>query len=56
VPVILLSLAVIAAWRYPLSPSVHARLKTLLAQRRSDAPITEAMEEETRELEELLIG
>lgn len=56
VPVILLSLAVIAAWRYPLSPSVHGRLKALLAERRSDAPITEAMEAETRELEKLLIG
>lgn len=56
VPVILLALAVIAAFRYPLSPQVHTRLKALLAYRRTGAPLTEELKAEAKELERLLIG
>jgi oligogalacturonide transporter len=37
VPIVLVALSIAAAARYPLSPALHARLKTLLARRRLGA-------------------
>jgi Na+/melibiose symporter-like transporter len=56
VPIVLLAGALIFAWRFPLTPEVHERLRRLLARRRSGEPLSDEDRREAQELERLLIG
>jgi Na+/melibiose symporter-like transporter len=56
VPILLLTVALIFAFRYPLTPEVHARLNRLLTARRAGEPETVAMEEAAESLKRKLIG
>lgn len=51
-PILLLSIALFFARRYPLAPSVHARLRTVLEKRRAGEPVEEA---EVQRLTRILI-
>jgi Na+/melibiose symporter-like transporter len=55
-PVLLLTLSVLFARRYPLSPQVHERLNTVLAARRAGEVEGQAERAEAEELERLLVG
>lgn len=55
VPIVLVTLALLFAYRYPLTPQVHARLNRLLAARRYGEP-DEDDAREAAELEQRLIG
>jgi Na+/melibiose symporter-like transporter len=55
VPVVLVALSIAAAIRFPLSPSVHARLKALLERRRAGKP-GRADRTEAAELASRLVG
>lgn len=55
-PIVLLALALLFAFRYPLTPQRHARLNQLLAARRRDEPETEAMQAQAKDLTTHLIG
>jgi oligogalacturonide transporter len=52
-PVILLTLALISAARFPLTPDLHRRLNALLAKQRLNEPVDET---EKQELTRLLLG
>jgi Na+/melibiose symporter-like transporter len=56
VPIILVSIALYFAFRYPLIHDIHNRLNQLLANRRAGESETEEMREEAKKLERLLIG
>jgi oligogalacturonide transporter len=56
VPLVFLSLAVLAASRFPLTLEAHKRLTRVLEARRSGEPETEELRQETRELTRLLVG
>jgi Na+/melibiose symporter-like transporter len=53
---LLLTVALIFAFRYPLTPEVHARLNRLLTARRAGEPETVAMEKTAESLKRKLIG
>lgn len=55
-PIMLLALALLFAFRYPLTPQIHARLRRLLALRREGAIQTEDLEAEAEALKARLIG
>ena len=56
VPIILLSIAVFFARRFPLTPEVHERLRRALAVRRSGEDESDEIRQEADALEKLLIG
>jgi oligogalacturonide transporter len=55
VPVVLVAMSIAAAFRFPLSPSAHARLKTLLDRRRAGRT-GRGDAKEAAELTRLLVG
>ncbi len=56
VPIVLLLLALIFAWRYPLTEAVHDRLKQVLAVRRSGESESPELQAEAQALKKVLIG
>jgi oligogalacturonide transporter len=56
VPIALLLIAMLFAWRYPLTGEVHERLKRVLAMRRSGEKDDAAIQQEAAELQNILIG
>ena len=54
-PILLLTGALFFAWRYPLTPRLHARLNHLLEERRAGKPDTDALCAEQTELVKALI-
>ncbi|MCX8068267.1 MAG: hypothetical protein N3B68_10750 [Anaerolineae bacterium] len=52
-PVVLLSLALFFALRFPLTPQLHHRLRAVLEKQRAGQPVDEA---EKRQLSALLLG
>jgi oligogalacturonide transporter len=56
VPIVLVSIALYFAFRYPLTNDAHNRLNKLLAARRAGTPETKEMIEEAEKLERLLMG
>jgi oligogalacturonide transporter len=55
-PLILLTLSIFFARKYPLSPSIHERLNEILAARRTTEREVDEEPPEIAELERLLIG
>jgi oligogalacturonide transporter len=55
-PIILLSLSIFFAMRYPITAEAHDRLKRLLSDRRSGIADSPESAQEARELQRLLIG
>jgi Na+/melibiose symporter-like transporter len=56
VPTLLLAIALVFAFRYPLTPEAHMRLNRLLTARRAGEEETEAMAEAAEDLKRKLIG
>ena len=56
VPFVLLATALLVAWRYPLTASVHERLNRILAARRAGKEDADEQRAEAAQLTMLLIG
>jgi hypothetical protein len=54
--VVLLSLCLVSAFFYSLSPTLHLRIKTLLERRRQAKTVTAEMRTEEEELKRILEG
>jgi Na+/melibiose symporter-like transporter len=55
VPIILLVLGIIAAFRYPLNPKRHDKLREYLEAKRENKTVKEELEKEITELKKELI-
>jgi oligogalacturonide transporter len=55
-PIVLVGLALVAAFRYPLNADRHQRLNAVLSARRAGTPLTPALQAETNALSKDLIG
>jgi len=55
-PILLVGLAIVFAWQYPLSPQRHARLNRILSARRQGEPESPEMQAEAQYLTRQLIG
>jgi Na+/melibiose symporter-like transporter len=54
-PPLMVSIALVFAYNYPLSHEIHARLKRVLEKRRDGEPETEAIRTEAEALKKLLL-